>query len=170
MVRIEQLPCEERHERALAALMVEVVADNASVSFLHPLSHGTARAFWRQSLELAEQGKRIVFGAFEDGSLLGTVTLNLDTPENQPHRAEIAKMIVAKSARRRGIAARLLGAAETEARARGRWLVTLDTVPGEAGERLYVRLGYVRAGEIPDYALRPDRTLSATAIYYKRLT
>lgn len=148
--------------------MIEAVADNAGVSFLHPLSRDKARAFWLGSLGEAALGKRIVFGAFDGPDLIGTVTLNLDTPENQPHRGDIAKMMVATRARRRGVASSLLAEAEGAARRNGRTLLVLDTEPASKARPLYQKLGWIHAGDIPDYALRSDRSgLTATSLYYK---
>src|SRR5262249_12137592 len=128
-----------------------------------------AELFWRQWLARAETGKQIVFGAFDEGRLAGSVTLLLDMPENQPHRAEIAKMMVAGKARRKGIGSALLLAAESAARDRGRTLLMLDTVTGGAAARLYERLGWIRYGEVPGHALLPDGRMGTTSFYYKRV-
>jgi GNAT superfamily N-acetyltransferase len=154
---------------ALAALLVETVANGGSVSFMHPLAIADARAFWRRSLAEADAGGRIVFGAFEDGTLIGTVTLLLDQPPNQPHRGEIAKMMTALPHRGRGVATALMRAAETAAAGRGRTLLTLDTASEEGAAGLYESLGWIRCGEIPDYALKPHGGLVGTILYYKRL-
>jgi len=155
---------------ALAELLAETVASGGSVSFMHPLAPDVVAAFWTQSLAAAEAGGRVVLGAMEDGALVGTVTLNLDCPPNQPHRGEIAKMMVRVSRRGRGIARALMQEAERIARERGRTLLTLDTATEDGAGPFYEKLGYVRAGVIPDYALKPRGGLCGTVIYWKRLT
>jgi GNAT superfamily N-acetyltransferase len=104
-----------------------------------------------------------------DGEIVGTVQLGLDTPPNQPHRADIKKLLVHRSARGHGVGAALMAQVEEEARRRGRWLLVLDTVPGENGHRLYLRGGWTQTGLVPDYALFPDGRLCDTAIMWKRL-
>ncbi len=153
----------------LAALLTEVVAHGGSVSFMHPLALEDANAFWARSLEAAARGERVVFGAWDGTELLGTVTLLLDCPPNQPHRAEIAKMMTRVAARGRGVASALLQAAELEAVRRGRTLLVLDTASDGGAAGLYEHHGYVFAGEIPDYALKPHGGLTGTRLYYKRL-
>jgi ribosomal protein S18 acetylase RimI-like enzyme len=154
---------------ALAETLVETVAHGGSVSFMHPLAPEVAAAFWTQSLAAAEAGGRVVLGAFENGELVGTVTLLLDSPPNQPHRAEIAKMMVRVGRRGRGIARALVLEAERMARERGRTLLTLDTAAEEGAGPFYEKLGFVKAGLIPDYALKPHGGLCATIIYWKRI-
>lgn len=151
----------------LATLMVEVVAGDGSIGFLHPLSGVQAAAYW--SAALRDPG-RIVYGARQAGRIVGTVTLYLDTPQNQPHRAEIWKMMVAPTARRAGLAAALMRAAERAAAQRGRTVLNLDTVQAGSASRLYERLGWIRVGDIPAYALTPMGELTATTIYFKALT
>ena len=156
---------------ALADLLVETVAAGGSVGFMHPLSIADARAFWRDALASAERGERIVFGAFApDGRLAGATTLILAGPPNQPHRAEIAKMMTAPGFRGRGIGSALIRAAESAARESGRWLLTLDTAADEGAGGFYEKLGYIRVGAIPDYALKPHGGLTATLLYCKHLT
>jgi ribosomal protein S18 acetylase RimI-like enzyme len=154
---------------ALSAILVEVVADGGSVSFMHPLPPAAARAFWAGSLAAATRGERIVLGAWDGDVLAGTVTLFLDFPPNQPHRAEIAKMMTRPSYRGRGIASSLLLAAERLAVERGRTLLVLDTATDGGASRLYERHGFSLAGEIPDFALKPHGGLSGTLIYWKRI-
>jgi ribosomal protein S18 acetylase RimI-like enzyme len=153
----------------LSEILVEVVANGGSVSFMHPLPLEVADAFWRKSLAAAARGERIVLGAFEGENLIGTVTLLLDCPPNQPHRAEIAKMMTRVSRRGRGVATALMLAAERLAVERARTLLVLDTAADGGASRLYERLGFTLAGEIPDYALKPHGGLSGTLIYWKRL-
>jgi ribosomal protein S18 acetylase RimI-like enzyme len=134
-----------------------------------PTAPEAADAFWRDSLASAERGERIVFGAFDGEKLVGTVTLLLGLPPNQPHRAEIAKMMTRISHRHRGVATALLRAAERAATERERWLLVLDTAVDEGASGLYERMGFKLTGIIPDYALRPHGGLTGTMIYWKRL-
>ncbi len=153
----------------LSDMLIEPVANGGSVSFMHPLAPEAADAFWRDALASAERGERIVFGAFDGENLVGTVTLLLSLPPNQPHRAEIAKMMTRISHRHRGIASALLQAAEHAAVERGRWLLVLDTAVDEGASGLYERMGFKLSGIIPEYALRPHGGLTGTMIYWKRL-
>jgi ribosomal protein S18 acetylase RimI-like enzyme len=154
---------------ALSDILVATVAGGGSVSFMHPLDRETAEAFWQGSLAAAERGERIVLGAFADGTLVGTVSLLLDCPPNQPHRAEIAKMMTLPSHRGRGIATALMRAAEALAVERARTLLTLDTAVDEGASGFYKKLGFIHAGTIPDFALKPHGGLTGTMIYWKRL-
>jgi ribosomal protein S18 acetylase RimI-like enzyme len=154
---------------ALSELLVETVAHGGSVTFLHPLDPAEARAFWEGALAAAARGERIVLGAFDGTALVGTVSLLLDTPQNQRHRAEIAKMMTRVRHRGRGVAARLLREAEALAAERGRTLLNLDTASVEGASGLYERAGYTLAGEIPDYALTPRGIMSGTRLYWKRI-
>ncbi|MFO0848663.1 MAG: GNAT family N-acetyltransferase [Gemmataceae bacterium] len=155
--------------RALGEILVEVVADGGSVSFMHPLPVEQAEAFWVKSLAAADRGERVVLGASDDGRLVGTVTLLLDCPPNQPHRGEIAKMMTRVSHRGRGVATALLREAERIAAERGRTLLVLDTATDGGASDLYERLGYTLAGEIPDFALKPHGGLTGTKLYWKRI-
>jgi ribosomal protein S18 acetylase RimI-like enzyme len=154
----------------LCDMLIETVANGGSVSFMHPLAPEAADAFWRDSLASAARGERIVFGAFDGEKLVGTVTLLLSQPPNQPHRAEIAKMMTRISHRHRGIATALLRTAERAANECGRWLLVLDTAVDEGASGLYERMGFELSGIIPDYALRPHGGLTGTMIYWKRLS
>ncbi|VIO74356.1 GNAT family N-acetyltransferase [Bradyrhizobium ivorense] len=154
---------------ALAELLVETVAAGGSVSFMHPLSLDDARAFWQDSLRAAAQGERIVLGAFDGAALIGAVTLLLKLPPNQPHRAEIAKMMTRVAHRKRGVATALMQAAEQLAVAHGRTLLVLDTAEEDGAAPLYERLGFQLTGLIPDYALKPHGGLTGTLIYWKRI-
>jgi ribosomal protein S18 acetylase RimI-like enzyme len=170
MVRI--LSPEEAEARIadLASILLDAVEGGASVGFMAGFSRTDAEAFYARAARDAAGGRRVVFGAWDGDALVGTVQLLLDTPPNQPHRAEIAKMLVLRKARRRGFAKSLMLAAEAEAQARGRTLLTFDTMAGSAAEKLYLGLGYLRVGEIPNYALWPDGSgPGATAIFYKLL-
>jgi ribosomal protein S18 acetylase RimI-like enzyme len=154
---------------ALSELLVETVASGGSVSFMHPLPLEVADAFWRDSLAAAARGERIVLGAFDDDHLVATVTLLLNLPPNQPHRAEIAKLMTKLSHRHRGIASALMSAAEKMALERDRTLLVLDTAVDEGASGLYEGLGFSLTGIIPDYALRPHGGLTGTMIYWKKI-
>ncbi len=153
----------------LAAVLVDCVAGGASVSYLAPFSHEQARGAFEAVAVEVEQGRRLLLGAFAEGRLVGTVQVILALPPNQPHRAEIAKLLVHRSARKRGIAQRLMEHAESEARAEGKTLLVLDTVTGDDAERLYARLGWTRVGVIPGYALYPDGRPCDTTVFWKAL-
>lgn len=154
----------------LAAVLLDCVEGGASVSFMAPLAPATAEAFWGQVADGVASGDRILLVA-EDaaGAIVGTVQVLFAWPENQPHRGDVAKMLVRRSARRQGIGGRLMRAAEAAARDAGRTLLVLDTVTGSAAERLYARLGWTRVGVVPDYALWPDGRPCDTTIFYKAL-
>jgi ribosomal protein S18 acetylase RimI-like enzyme len=154
---------------ALSEILVEAVASGGSVSFMHPLPQKTADAFWQGSLSAADRGERIVLGAFDAEQLIGTVTLLLDLPPNQPHRAEIAKMMTRISHRGRGVAKALMHTAERIAIERGRTLLVLDTAVEDGASRLYEALGFQLSGIIPDYALKPRGGLTGTMVYWKRI-
>jgi ribosomal protein S18 acetylase RimI-like enzyme len=154
---------------ALNALLVETVAHGGSVSFMHPLATEAADTFWRDSLASAARGERIVLGAFDGEELIASVTLLLNLPPNQPHRAEIAKMMTRVSHRHRGVATALMRAVEAIAIERGRTLLVLDTAVEDGASRLYESLGFKLTGVIPDYALKPHGGLTGTMIYWKRI-
>ena len=154
---------------ALSAMLVEAVAGGGSVGFMHPLTLEVADTFWEGALAAAARGERLVLGAFDGESLVGTVTLLLDCPPNQPHRAEIAKLMTRVSHRGRGVARALLRAAERAAVERARTLLVLDTATEGGAAALYEGLGFTLAGVIPDYALKPHGGLTGTGIYWKRI-
>jgi ribosomal protein S18 acetylase RimI-like enzyme len=153
----------------LSDILVEVVADGGSVGFMHPLDPAMATTFWQRALAAAARDERIVLGAWEGDLLAGTVTLLLDCPPNQPHRAEIAKLMTRLGHRGRGVATALMRAAEDLAVERSRTLLVLDTATVGGASGLYEGLGFTLAGEIPDYALLPHGGLSGTRIYWKRI-
>ncbi|AZO23003.1 MULTISPECIES: GNAT family N-acetyltransferase [unclassified Mesorhizobium] len=153
----------------LADLLIETVAAGGSVSFMHPLSLDAAREFWCKSLAAAKRAERAVLGAWDGETLVGTVTLILDCPPNQPHRAEIAKLMIRLDHRGKGTATRLMRAAEKLAVENGRTLLVLDTASEEGAAGLYEKLGFTLTGEIPDYALKPHGGLTGTLIYWKRI-
>ena len=169
-VEIRRLGAAEVHAQidGLAAVLADCVEGGASVSFMAPFSHEQARAAFEPVAVEVEQGRRLLLGAFAKDELVGTVQVILAMPPNQPHRGEIAKLLVHRSARRRGIAQRLMEHAEQEARAEGKSLLVLDTADGSA-ERLYARLGWTRVGVIPGYALYPDGRPCDTTIFWKLL-
>lgn len=154
---------------ALADLLIETVAHGGSVSFMHPLAPQVAIAFWEASLAAAGRGERIVLGAYDGNVLAGTVTLLLDCPPNQPHRAEIAKMMTLVRYRSKGIARHLMQEAERLAIAHGKTLLNLDTAEEDGAAGLYEKLGFQKAGIIPDFALKPHGGLTGTIIYWKRI-
>jgi GNAT superfamily N-acetyltransferase len=153
----------------LATVLVDCVEGGASVSFMSPFSQQEALAFFRKVAGSVAAGDTVLLAASLGGTIVGTVQLGLDTPPNQPHRADIKKLLVHRSARGHGVGAALMVQAEEEARRRGRWLLVLDTVPGENGHRLYLREGWTQTGLVPDYALFPDGRPCDTAIMWKRL-
>jgi ribosomal protein S18 acetylase RimI-like enzyme len=169
MIRIAPLSASPSVTPVLSEILIEVVAHGGSVSFMHPLSVQAATDFWQASLASAGRGERVVLGAYDGEELVGTVTLLLDLPPNQPHRAEIAKMMTRLSHRHRGIATALLRTAEQMAIARGRSLLVLDTAVEDGASKLYEAVGFTLAGIIPDYAFKPHGGLTGTMIYWKRL-
>lgn len=154
---------------ALAALLVETVAHNGSVGFMHPLPLEEARVFWDGALEAAERGERVVLCAWRGGQLLGTGSLALVQAPSQPHRAELTKVMTATAARGLGVGAALVRALEQVARERGRRLITLDASLVEGASGFYRRLGYHVAGDIPEYAYKPLGGLGATRVFWKLL-
>ena len=159
----------DREIQGLSEVLIDCVEGGASVSFMLPMSRTKAEAFWHSVSASVARGERVVLAA-EDaaGTIVGTVTVILDQPENQPHRGDIAKMLVHRRARRRGVGAALLAAAERSALSAGKTLLVLDTASDDA-ERLYARQGWQRCGQIPNYALLPNGTPCATTIFFKLL-
>ncbi len=154
----------------LADVLIDCVAGGASVSFMWPLPRERAVAFWRAVADGVERGERALLIAEDSaGRIDGTVQLVLAQPDNQPHRADVAKMLVHRRARRRGVAQQLMAAADAVAREEGKTVLVLDTVTGGDAERLYARAGWQRVGDVPDYALMPDGSLCGTTFYYKHL-
>jgi ribosomal protein S18 acetylase RimI-like enzyme len=158
----------EAHARGLAELLIDCVDGDASVSFMHPLAMAKALDFWRRVGHGVAQGERALLVAEDAVGVVGTVQLILDQPENQPHRADLSKMLVHRRARRQGLGERLLRAAEDVARDCGKSLLVLDTASADA-ERLYVKLGWRRCGVIPGYALLPRGGLCDTTYLYRTL-
>jgi GNAT superfamily N-acetyltransferase len=168
-IQIFTAPAADAELDQLAAVLVDCVEGGASVSFMSPFSQAEALTFFRKIAGSVAAGDIVLLAARLEGRIVGTVQLGLDTPPNQPHRADIRKLLVHRSVRGHGVGAALMAKAEDEARRRGRWLLVLDTVPGENGYRLYMRNGWTRAGIIPDYAMFPDGRLCDTAVFWKRL-
>lgn len=157
------------HLDGLAAVLADCVAGGASVSYMAPFSHEQAREAFEGFTAEVEQGRRLLLAAFAADELVGTVQVILAMPPNQPHRAEIAKLLVHSSARGRGIARRLMAQAEIEAGAEGKTLLVLDAVTGGDAARLYDRLGWTTVGVVPNYALYPDGRLCDTTVFWKAL-
>lgn len=153
----------------LSAVLLDCVAGGASVSFMAGMSKAEANAFWRRVIKGVASGGRILLAAEVDGRLAGTVQAVASGIPNQPHRADLSKMLVARAARGRGVGAALLKAAEEASLAAGWWLMVLDTVVDSAGDRLYARAGWKPAGVVPDFALWPDGRLCATRYHFKDL-
>jgi GNAT superfamily N-acetyltransferase len=153
----------------LADVLIDCVEGGASVSFMLPLTRDRALAFWRRVAQGVRAGERALLVAEDAQGLCGTVQLLLDLPENQPHRADLAKMLVHRRARKRGLGAALMHAAEEMARECGKTLLVLDAVTGGDAARLYERLGWVRVGDIPGYALMPEGGLCSTTYYFRNL-
>ena len=153
----------------LAELLIDCVDGGASISFMQPLPLVDALAFWRDVAAGVQRGERLLLVADDDAGIVGTVQVLLDMPPNQPHRGDVMKMLVHRRARRQGLGAALMQAAESEARTAGKSLLVLDTASAEA-ERLYASLGWQRVGAIPGYALLPQGGLCDTTYFYRVLT
>jgi len=162
-------PIGEQSLTELADVLVDCVAGGASVNFMAGFSHREARSFFSKVESGVASGDLVLLAARLGERIVGTVQLGLDTPPNQPHRADVKKMLVHRSVRGRGVGMALMKAIEDEALRRERWLLVLDTVPGESGHRLYLRAGWQQSGIVPDYALFPDGRRCDTAIMWKRL-
>jgi len=160
----------DREIRGLSEVLIDCVEGGASVGFMLPMSRSKAETFWRGIAASLARGERALLAA-EDaaGAIVGSVQVVWAQPENQPHRGDVAKMLVHRRVRRRGVGAALLDAAERSAAAAGRTLLVLDTVTGGDADRLYGRLGWRRCGEIPSYALWPDGAPCATTVFFKQL-
>jgi ribosomal protein S18 acetylase RimI-like enzyme len=152
----------------LADVLLDCVEGGASVSFMLPMARATALCFWQKVADGIARGERTLIVAEDADGIVGTVQLITDMPENQPHRADVAKLLVHRRARSAGIGRRLMEAVEDAAREQGRRVLVLDTANG-AAERLYERLGWQRVGVVPDYALMPDGVLCATVFFYKHV-
>jgi len=169
-IHIRDLPTlGEREIQGLSDVLIDCVESGASVSFMLPMSRAKAEAFWRSTSASVARGERVVLAAEDPaGTIVGTAQVIWAQPENQPHRGDLAKMLVHRRARRRGVGAALLVAAERCALGAGKTLLVLDTASDDA-ERLYARHGWQRCGQIPNYALLPDGAPCATTIFFKFL-
>jgi GNAT superfamily N-acetyltransferase len=152
----------------LADVLLDCIHGGASVSFMRSLSRQEAVSYFQNVARSVADGHTVLLVAIRKRRVVGTVQLGLDMPPNQPHRADVKKLLVHRSARQTGIGAALMAAIEIEAIRSGRTLLVLDTASGEA-DRLYTRAGWVRAGVIPDYALLPDGAFCDTTIFWKKL-
>jgi len=159
----------DAHIEALARVLIDCVEAGASVSFMHPFTHERAIAFWRNVADAVHRGQRALLVAEDSQGICGTVQLIFDLPENQPHRADLAKMLVHRRARRQGLGAALMRAAEATARDCGKTLLVLDAVTNGDAARLYARLGWIRVGDIPNYALMPNGEPCSTTYFYRNL-
>jgi GNAT superfamily N-acetyltransferase len=171
-VTIRRLDADEAGQcvQALAEVLIDCVQGGASVGFMWPLPRERALAFWRGVAAAVARGERVLLVAQDArGRIVGTVQMVVSLPDNQPHRADIAKMLVKREARRQGIAQQLMAAIDGEARAAGKSVLVLDTVTGGDAERLYERARWQRAGVVPKYALMPDGSFCSTTYFYKHL-
>jgi GNAT superfamily N-acetyltransferase len=169
-VSVRVLDADEARARLgqLADVLLDCVEGGASVSFMLPMARETALGFWRKVADGVARGERTLLVAEDADGIVGTVQLITDMPENQPHRADVAKLLVHRRARGAGIGRRLMEAVEEAARGQGRRVLVLDTA-SDTAERLYERLGWQRVGVVPDYALLPDGALCQTVFYYKHV-
>ena len=171
MVEIRRLTTEEgrQHLGALAYCLLDCVDGGASVGFMAPLSKADAVGFFENVLKGVQKAERILLAAFVDSRLVGTVQVLVSMPANQPHRAEVAKLLVVRAARGKGVGSRLMVEAEEVSRLAGKTLLVLDTATGDSAERLYLQLGWTRIGVIPMYAKYPDGRWGDTSFFWKRL-
>lgn len=168
-MRIKRLDAIDDHSIGqLCDVLIDCVEGGASVGFMQPMTRSKAEMFWRRIAEQVVRGERVLFVAEEEATIVGAAQLILAQPENQPHRGDVAKMLVHRRARKRGVGAALLDAVERCARDCGKTLLVLDTASADA-ERLYARQAWQRCGEIPNYALFPDGAPCSTTVYYKTL-
>jgi GNAT superfamily N-acetyltransferase len=168
-VRRLEGPVLRAHLDGLAAVLADCVAGGASVSYMAPFSLADARSEFERWAADVDDGTRLLLAACRGDEVVGTVQVVFATPPNQPHRADVAKLLVHRAARRGGVAQLLMEHAESEARAEGKTLLVLDTVTGDDAERLYTRLGWTRVGVIPNYALYPDGRPCDTTVFWKTL-
>jgi len=171
IIEVRLLSEQEAHERLadLTAILADCIEDNASVGFMRSFAVSEGYAYWRDVATSVGRREILLYGAFLSGALVGTVQVGFALKPNQPHRADLMKLLVHRSARNLGLARRLTAAAEEGAASSGRWLLVLDTARGELAEQLYERLGWQRSGIIPDYALFPDGRYCDTVVFYKSL-
>ena len=171
MLEVRELSAAEAREHvpALAGVLLDCVQGGASVSFMASLSRAEAESYFQGAVEDVRLGRRILLAAFLDCELVGTVQIVTALPPNQPHRADVAKLLVRRSARRQGVANQLMQCVEEVSRRAGKTLLVLDTATGDPAEALYTRRGWTRVGVIPRYALYPDGRWCDTTIFWKEL-
>lgn len=171
MIDVRLLSADECRQRIaeLVAVLIDCVHDGASVEFLASITEDDAAAYWTAAFDRVEAGRQVLAVAVDDDAVVGTVSLVVAPQQNQPHRGEISKLLVAPAARRKGVAAALMDAIEHAAHVRGRTLLVLDTVTGSDASRVYERRDWIAAGDIPDYALSPTGELASTTYYWKWL-
>jgi GNAT superfamily N-acetyltransferase len=155
---------------ALGDILIDCVEGGASVSFMLPIDRRTAEDFYEGVVEKIGNGSTILFVAYLNGEPAGAVQLSPEVKPNQPHRADVSKLLVHRRGRNRGVARALMAAAEETAKARGRWLLCLDTATGSAAERLYEKLGWQRLGVMPRHAMWPQGGFCDTTFFWKDLT
>jgi len=158
-----------RHVGELGDVLLDCVKGGASVSFMASLTKAEADSFFEKAVDAVERAERILLAAFDDSQLVGTVQILTAMPPNQPHRADVAKLLVRRSARGHGVGKQLMDRVERVSRDAGKTLLVLDTATGDTGERLYTALGWNRLGVIPNYALYPDGSRCDTTIFWKRI-
>jgi GNAT superfamily N-acetyltransferase len=163
------LAIDERQVSDLAELLIDCVESGASVGFMQPLTPDRAAAFWRKIASGVAAGERAILVAEDSRGICGTVQLVLELPKNQPHRADVVKMLVHRRARRRGLGEALMRAIEVTAKECGRTLLVLDAVTGGDAARLYEKLGWIKVGDVPRFALMPDGRECGTTFYYRDL-
>ncbi|WP_157961459.1 GNAT family N-acetyltransferase [Microvirga flavescens] len=166
-IRLLDAKATQADRAQLAETLADCVAGGASVGFMWPYPVEEAHRWWGGVIEKIAAGDTVLFAAYVDGVLSGTVQLGLDTPPNQPHRGDVKKLLVHRRARKQGLASHLLTALEEEARRRSLTLLTLDTVTGSNAEQLYAKLGWTKSGIIPNYALFPDGSFCDTTVFWK---
>lgn len=154
----------------LCAILIDCVEGGASVGFMLPFDGEKAQAFWQGVANAVDAGDVILAVAEHEGQIVGTVQLALKLPANQPHRADVKKLLVHRSARGLGLSRLLMAEIEKQAALAGKKLLVLDTATGELAEGIYEKLGWTKAGIVPDYALFPDGRFCGTSIFYKRVT
>jgi ribosomal protein S18 acetylase RimI-like enzyme len=172
LVQIRTLTADEARAALpdLMEILIDCVADGASVGFLAPFGTEEAATYWASVVDAVSAGNTVLIVAEKAGVALGTVQLGIGLPPNQPHRADLKKLLVHRAGRNMGLARALMTAAETHALAAGRTLLVLDTATGSAAEWIYEKLGWSRAGVIPNYALFPDGRFCHSTFFYKALT
>jgi GNAT superfamily N-acetyltransferase len=154
---------------ALTDVLVDCVEGGASVGFMHPLTRDRAKSFWRWTAHRVASGERAILIAEDAAGICGTIQMIMALPENQPHRAEVTKMLVHRRSRRQGVGSALLRATEGIARENGKNLLMLDAVTSGDAARLYEKLGWARVGDVPNFALMPDGASCSTTFYYRDL-